>query len=59
MHLRNVLHRDLKSDNILCNKNGDVKVGDLGLSIFLTQERTLTESICGNCKFWSPELCSN
>lgn len=36
MHKRNVLHRDLKSNNILCKANGDVKVGDLGLSIFLT-----------------------
>lgn len=35
MHNKNVLHRDIKSDNILCGMNGDVKLADLGLSAFL------------------------
>lgn len=38
MHRRQVLHRDIKSDNILCNMEGAVKIADLGLSKFLTQE---------------------
>ena len=37
MHSHHVLHRDLKSNNILCNAEGDVKVGDLGLGFFLTE----------------------
>ena len=36
MHMNDVLHRDLKIDNILYNMEGDVKLADLGLSTFLT-----------------------
>ena len=40
MHSKNILHRDLKSENILCNSLGQVKIADLGLSIFLTDQET-------------------
>ncbi|XP_014238452.1 cyclin-dependent kinase 9-like [Trichogramma pretiosum] len=32
LHSKNVLHRDLKSSNILVNKNGALKICDFGLS---------------------------
>ncbi len=35
MHKNNVLHRDIKSDNILFRADGDIKIADLGLSVFL------------------------
>ena len=38
MHLKNVLHRDIKPANILMKGNGDVKVCDLGLSVFLSEQ---------------------
>ena len=38
LHKMHVLHRDIKSDNILCRPNGDIKVADLGLSVFLTEQ---------------------
>ena len=34
MHNKNVLHRDIKSDNILIRKDGTIKICDLGLSAF-------------------------
>ena len=33
MHSANVIHRDLKPSNLLLNKNCDLKICDLGISI--------------------------
>ena len=38
MHDEDVLHRDLKADNILCRPDGQVKVADLGSSMPLTNK---------------------
>ena len=32
MHRQNVLHRDIKTQNILLTGEGDVQIGDFGLS---------------------------
>ena len=37
MHDNDVLHRDIKSDNILHSVNGDIKITDLGLACFLSE----------------------
>lgn len=38
MHEQGILHRDIKSDNILCGSNGDIKLADMDVSVFLTEE---------------------
>lgn len=38
IHKRRQVHRDLKSDNILINRRGDIKIGDFGYAIQLTKD---------------------
>uniref|UniRef100_A0AAY4D0S7 Protein kinase domain-containing protein n=1 Tax=Denticeps clupeoides TaxID=299321 RepID=A0AAY4D0S7_9TELE len=58
IHSQRLIHRDLKPDNILFEKNGDVKIGDFGLVTMITDEsggsveRTLAK---GTQSYMSPE----
>lgn len=38
LHERNIIHRDIKSDNLLMNVQGDIKLADFGYACQLTQE---------------------
>lgn len=43
-----IIHRDLKCDNIfLMGGTGDIRIGDLGLSTQVAEERDRTYSILG------------
>ena len=33
MHQKNILHRNIKSDNILCCSDGQIKIADSGFSV--------------------------
>ena len=56
LHAQNILHRDIKAENILHRKNGDVKLADMGLSVFLTTQEQLRASVKGSTAFFSPEI---
>ena len=55
-HDNQVIHRDLKPDNIMINKNGRVKVMDFGLAFF-QGHHSLTEvgQVMGTAAYVSPE----
>mmetsp|Transcript_9066 Transcript_9066/g.11988 ORF Transcript_9066/g.11988 Transcript_9066/m.11988 type:complete len:102 (-) Transcript_9066:205-510(-) len=50
------MHRDIKSDNILINSKGDLKLADFGFAAHLTQERQNRTSRVGTVCWMAPEL---
>jgi serine/threonine-protein kinase len=46
-HGLSMIHRDIKPDNILVTKKGDIKVSDLGLAKVLDEDMSMTQSGTG------------
>ena len=53
-----VLHRDLKSANLLLDESYTAKVCDFGLSRLKEQERSMTGN-CGTVQWMAPEVLAN
>ena len=53
LHKTNVIHRDIKPDNIFMNKNKIIKIGDFGIS---TQIKKMKFSVKGTPGYMAPEL---
>lgn len=54
IHDKKQIHRDLKSDNILVDKNGNIKVADFGFAIQLTKEQQKRKSVVGTPAWMAP-----
>ena len=56
LHRTQRIHRDIKSDNILLDKKGNVKLADLGFAAQLTEERSVRDTLVGTPCWIAPEI---
>eukprot|EP01130_Rhizamoeba_saxonica_P011706 TRINITY_DN486_c3_g3_i1.p1 TRINITY_DN486_c3_g3~~TRINITY_DN486_c3_g3_i1.p1 ORF type:complete len:484 (-),score=103.57 TRINITY_DN486_c3_g3_i1:38-1447(-) len=56
IHSSHRVHRDIKSDNILINAKGEVKIADFGYAAQLTREKVKRTTVVGTPYWMAPEL---
>jgi [calcium/calmodulin-dependent protein kinase] kinase len=57
-YVPNIIHRDIKPDNILIDEEENIKLGDFGVSLLIPEDGSeLVTSNAGSDKFFSPEAC--
>ena len=59
IHKANILHRDLKSQNIFMTSNGMVKLGDFGIAKVLDASEDQAKTQIGTPYYLSPEICES
>ncbi|KAG7270653.1 hypothetical protein CRUP_032172 [Coryphaenoides rupestris] len=56
LHDSNVIHRDLKAENVLFSARGCLKVADFGLSACVASRDRPLDTFCGSPPYAAPEL---
>jgi len=54
LHKKNIIHRDIRPENILINNNGYLKLAEFNFSKKINNK--LTYTICGSPEYYSPEM---
>ena len=58
LHNKNIIHRDLKLENIMVDDTGYIKIIDYGLAKMLADDEVAT-SYCGTPEYLAPEMVSH
>lgn len=56
IHSKGQIHRDLKADNILFSKTGQIKITDFGISRLLTDKCPKLQDLVGTPTMMAPEM---
>lgn len=56
MHSKNIVHRDVKSENLLIDKDGRVKIADFGVARFQASNSSEMTGYTGTPGYMAPEV---
>ena len=55
LHSKNILHRDIKDENVIVNEQFQIKLIDFGAVAFMEPSK-LFATFCGTLEYCSPEV---